>query len=241
MKIICYSIRALYFLTHTHMHTLSKKILSGVIAAGMMISTSSYAATNIGTGSVVGSGTLTSPVVWNDTFTSNSATGTINGIVVKAKVRPVLNMVVTGSGEIDLGYLTDASYSSGSVDIEVGTNAVNGASVTARSTNGWMQNTSNGSIYINDQTTDEVADSYTFASAIVAAADSSYGTFTQSAGLSTEVNNNTTNHTLYTSNKPQKLSNTTDDFSFTVAAKPSVETPAGDYQDVVVLTVTGNF
>jgi hypothetical protein len=222
------------------MHTLSQKLLTGAIAAGMMISagSNSFAAINIGTGSVVGSGALTSPVVWNETYTSNSATGTINGIVVKAKIRPILNMVVTGSGEIDLGYLSDTVYSSGSVNIEVGTNAVNGASATARSTNGGLQNASNASVYINDLTADEVADNYKFASAIVAADDSSYASFTQAATLNTEVNNNTTNHTLYTSNKPQVLSTTTDDFSFTVSAKPSIETPAGDYSDVVVLTVT---
>ena len=35
------------------MHTLSKKLLSGAIAAGMMVSAGSSFATNIGTGSVV--------------------------------------------------------------------------------------------------------------------------------------------------------------------------------------------
>jgi hypothetical protein len=109
------------------MHTLSQKLLTGAIAAGMMISTGivSVAATQIGTGSVVGSGGLTSPVNWNNTYTANSATGTINGLIVRARIRPVLNMVVTGSGEINLGDLSDTAYSSGSVNIEIGTNAVN--------------------------------------------------------------------------------------------------------------------
>lgn len=50
IKLFCIVI----FLTNTNMHSLSKKLLTGVMAAGMMISTvgSSYAA-NIGTGSVV--------------------------------------------------------------------------------------------------------------------------------------------------------------------------------------------
>ena len=179
--------------------------------------------------------------MWNDTFTADSATGIVNGLSVRARVLPVLNMVIAGSGIIDLGDLVSTAYSSGTVNIEIGTNAVNGASVTARSTNGGLQNTSNASTYINDLTADEVADSYKFSSAIVAVKDSSYAAFTQSATLNTEVDNNTTNYILYTSNKPQILSVGIDDFSFTVAAKPSIETPAGNYRDLVVVTVTGNF
>jgi hypothetical protein len=150
-------------------------------------------------------------------------------------------MVITGSGVIDLGVLSSTVASSGSVNIEIGTNAVNGASVTARSTNGGLQNASNASVYVNDLTADEVADSYKFLSTLVAADDSSYASFTQASTLNTEVNNNTTNHILYTSNKPQVLSPTTDDFSLTVSAQPSIETPAGNYSDTVVVTVSGNF
>ena len=54
------------------------------------------------------------------------------------------------------------AYNSGSVSVEVGTNAVNGASVTVRSTNGGLQNVSSPTTYINNLTTDEVADSYRF-------------------------------------------------------------------------------
>lgn len=223
------------------MRSISNKLLSGVLAAGMMISTvGSYAATNIGSGSVVGSGALTSNVVWNDTFTASSATGVVNGLSVTAQVTPVLNMVISGSGVIALGSLSSAVASSGAVNIEVGTNAVNGASVTARSTNGGLQNSSNASVYINSLTADEVADSYKFVSALDAADDSSYSSFTQASSLNTEVSDNTTNHVLYTSNKPQQL-NLVDDFLFTVSAQPSIETPAGSYSDVVVVTVTGNF
>ena len=49
------------------MYKFSKKILSSVILTSMVVSTAStFAATNIGTGSVVGSGALTSTVVWDD-------------------------------------------------------------------------------------------------------------------------------------------------------------------------------
>jgi hypothetical protein len=222
------------------MHTLSRKLLSGVIATGMMVSAVSSYATNIGTGSVQGSGALTAPVVWNDTYTSNSATGVINGLSVTARVAPVLNMIISGSGVIALGELTPNVASTGSVNIEIGTNAVNGASVTARSTNAGLQNASNAAVYINNLTADEVAESYKFLSSIVAAPDSSYSSFAQAATLNTEVNNNTTNHILYTSNKPQRLNNV-DDFSFSVTAQTTDETPAGNYSDVVVVTVSGNF
>lgn len=150
-------------------------------------------------------------------------------------------MVVTGDGVIDLGVLSDAVTSTGGVSVEIGTNAVNGASVTARSTEGGLKNASNATVFINSLTADEVADSYKFLSNINAADDSSYTSFTQTATLNTEVSDNTTNHILYSSNKPQVLSLTTDDFDFNVSALPSLETPAGDYSDVVVLTVTGNF
>jgi len=207
----------------------------------MTLMSSVHAATNIGTGSVAGSGALTTNIVWNDTF-PGTATGTINGLVIKAKVQPTLNMTITGSGIIDLGTLTSAGYSSGSVNIEIGTNAKDGASVTAKSTNGGLKNTSDPTIFINSLTADGVADSYKFTSAIVAAHDSSYSwTFTQSATLNAEVSDTITNHVLYTSNKPQATSGTTDDFSFTVSAKPNAQTAAGNYSDVVTVTVTGNF
>jgi len=226
------------------MQTNTNKLLAGALVAGMVLaSTGASFAANIGTGSVVGSGALTSNVVWDDTF-PGTATGVVNGLVVKAKVKPSLNMVITGSGVIDLGELDAAGYSSGSVDIEVGTNAANGASVTARSTNGGLQNSTDNTQFINSATTanDPIADNYQYSSTILAAADSAYtSAFIQDAMAATEVNNSTTAHPIYTSNKPQSLSAGTDDFTFTVAAKPDAQTPAGEYNDVVVVTVTGNF
>jgi hypothetical protein len=210
-----------------------------LIAISASLIGSTYAA-NIGTGSVVGSGALTSTVVWNDTF-PGTATGTINGLVIKAKVKPSLNMVITGNGIIDLGDLDPAAYSSGSVNIEIGTNAANGASVTAKSTNGGLKNVSDATQLINSLVVDGLADSYQYSSAVVAAHDSAFGTFTQGFMVATEANNTTTAHPIYTSNKPQALSVGTDDFSFKVAAKPNAQTPAGDYTDTVILTITGNF
>lgn len=221
------------------MHTNTRKFLSGAIIAGMTLASGVHAASNIGTGSVVGSGALDSAVVWDDAF-PGTATGVVNGLSVRARIQPQLNMVISGSGILDLGTLQSTAYSTGTVDIEVGTNAVNGASVTARSTRGGLQNASNSGVHINSLTTDEVADSYRFTSALVAADDSSYTSFTQAATLASEVSDNTTNHVVYTSNKPQSL-NLVDDFAFSVSARPDAQTPAGDYSDTVVLTVTGNF
>lgn len=223
------------------MHTNTRRFLSGAIVAGMTLASTVHAATTIGTGSVEGSGALSSAVTWDDTF-PGTATGIVNGLAVRARINPTLNMVITGSGIIDLGVLSSASYSTGTVDIEVGTNAVNGASVTARSTKGGLQNVSNSGVYLNnDLLADEVADSYRFTSAIDQPEDSSYGSFSQTATLAAEVNDNTTNHVVYTSNKPQALSVGTDDMTFSVSAKPDSQSPAGDYTDVVVVTVTGNF
>ncbi len=222
------------------MHTNTRKLLSGALTASMILASGVHAATQIGSGSVVGSGSLTSSVMWNDIF-PGTATGTVNGLMVKAVVQPNLNMVISGSGEINLGTLSSSSYSSGSVNVEVGTNAANGASVTARSTNGGLKNASDPTVFINDLTTDEVADSYKFTSSILAAKDSSYSSFAQTAVLNVEADNSTTTQTLYASNKPQALSGTPDDFIFTVSAKPDAQTPAGTYNDVVVMTVTGNF
>lgn len=147
-------------------------------------------------------------------------------------------MTISGSGTIGLGNLSSATASSGSVNIEIGTNAMNGASVSAKSTNGGLQNTSSGGIKINSLTTDGFADSYKFVTT-TGTADSTAAGFTQSGSYNGEINA-TTAVTVYSSNKPQPLTNV-DDFVFTVAAQPNAQTPAGDYRDIVVLTVTGNF
>ena len=116
-----------------------------------------FAAT-IGTGSVAGTATFDSSVVWDDTF-PGTATGTVSRIVVTAQVLPTLNMVIS-TGAIDLGTLESGTESNGSLDIEVGTNAANGVTITARSGSGGLTNTSDNSLQINDLVTDGVAESY---------------------------------------------------------------------------------
>lgn len=214
-------------------------ILPAAILASLVLIAQTVSATVIGSGTVQGSGALTTNINWNDTYSTGSASGTINGIIIKGRILPVLNMVISGSGTIDLGNMSSTVASSGSVNIEIGTNARNGASVTASSANGGMVNTTNTGTVINSLATDGAADSYIFTSTIVGASDSSAGGFTQTAGYNAEVNN-TTPVTLYTSNKQQNLTNV-DDFSLKISAQPNVQTPAGDYTDKVIITVTGNF
>ncbi len=221
------------------MRTNTNKLISWALVASMTLISGVSAATIIGSGSVVGSGGLLSDVTWDDTF-PGTATGTVNGLTIKAQIQPTLSMVITGSWVIDLGSLSSAAYSSGSVDIEVGTNAVQGAVVTAKSTNGGLQNLSDSWQLLNSLTVDGSADSYRFSSAILAAMDSTITGFNQTAALNTEVNDTTTSHVLYTSNKPQAL-NGTNDFTFTVSAQPNAQSPAGNYEDIVAVSVVGTF
>lgn len=227
-----------YSITNTHMK-LRALLATSVIATSLISgSLGTVNATFIGSGTVVSSWGLTTNINWNDAF-PGSASGSINGIVVRGRVLPVLNMTVSGSGVLDLGNLTSASYSTGTVSIEVGTNAVNGASVTASSTNSGMTNNSSTGNVINSLATDGFADSYRFTSVINAASDSTAVGFAQTGWLSQEITTRTP-VTVYTSNKPQNLTGV-NDVDFYVSAQPNVQTPAGDYTDVVVVTVTGNF
>ena len=220
------------------MRTNTNKLISWALVVSMTLISGVSAASIIGSGWVVGSGRLTSDVTWDDAF-PGTATGTVNGLTVRAKIQPELSMVITGSGVMDLGTLSSASYSTGTVSVEIGTNAVNGAVVTAKSTKGGLQNMSDSGQVLNSLNADGSVDSYRFTSAIQAITDSTITGFVQAASLDAEVNS-TAENVLYTSNKPQAL-NGTDDFTFSVSAKPNAQSPAGNYEDVVALSVVGSF
>ncbi len=199
----------------------------------------------------------TLPIVWIShvvawTFVNNywdtnfpgSASGSVSDIKVKARVNPVLNLAISVS-EIDLGILTAGVASTGSLNLEIGTNALSGVSITARSQSGGLTNVSDNDIQISSITdaTDPVAENYTWASTALTgvASDSSYGAaFTASGLTALEIVDDTTEHTVYTTNNPEATSSV-DDVEFIVSATPTAETPAGDYQDCVTFTVTGNF
>ena len=216
------------------------KIKNGlaIFAIAALTINSTYAATQIGTWSVSGTSSFDSGVMWDDAMPW-IATGSVSGILITAKVLPTLNMVIS-TGSIDLGTLNAAAYSTWSLDIEVGTNASNWVTVSATSNAGWLNSATNGST-INNTTTDWIAESYIFSSALNAASDSSVTWFSQTANLSTEINDNATAHTLYNTNKPES-SSWVNDVTFFVSAKIDEQTPAGtDYQDTVTLTVVWNF
>lgn len=213
--------------------------LAGIAAITTTSLATTYAASQIGTAFVTGTGAFDTNIMWDESF-PGTASGTVSGIEVTAQVLPTLNMVVS-TGAIDLGILTAGVEASGNLDIEVGTNAANGVTITARSGSGWLTNTSDEAIQINNLTTDGTAESYTFASA-ANAIDSTVAGFTTTGDLSsTEVNNNSTEHTIYTTNKPEQDDNTDADLTFTVAATSNAQTAAGNYKDTITFTVTGNF
>ncbi len=200
---------------------------------------STFAATQIGTGSVTGTGAFDAAIMWNDTYTAAAASGSVSNIKVLARVAPALSMEIS-TGTIDLGNLIANTASTGSLFIEVGTNAKSGLSITARSGSGWLTKTDDNSVQINNLTTDGVAESYTYTSTPNATDDSSSPTFTASWMLSTEVNSNLTENTIYTTNKPE-ATNLVNDIEFVVGATTTDETPAGNYEDTITFTVTGNF
>jgi len=225
-----------------------QKVFAAIALAAMTtVNFGAVSAANIGTGSVVGSGAFDAAIVWDDNL-PGFATGSVTDIVIKARIEPSLNMVIS-TGAIDLGILTPGIASTGDLAIEIGTNAANGVSITARSQSGGLTNTSDSDIQINTLTpaADPVAsESYTWASTL-GGGDSSFGTFainnTGANGLDAakEITETTTEYNVYTSNKPEGASVTQDDVTFTVSATAQAETPAGDYEDRVTFTVVGNF
>ena len=211
-----------------------------VAALGAISVTSlgSVGATQIGTGSVVGDPSFDSAIIWDENF-PGEATGSVEDILIRARVLPSLNMQLSAE-EIDLGVLLPGVASSGDLNIEIGTNAVNGVTITARSQSGGLTNVADNTIQINDLTTDGVAESYTWASTPNATNDSSYTAFAATGLTALEVNEITTEHVIYDTNRPE-ATNGLDDVVFTVTATAEAETPAGDYEDRVTFTVTGRF
>jgi len=206
----------------------------------MALVNSTLAITQIGTGSVVTDGTFDTAINWDDTFggTAN-ASGSVTWIIVKALVAPTLNMAISDK-EIDLWTLNpDWTVASWTLDLEIGTNAASWVQISVRSGSGWLTNLANNAIQINNLTTDGNAESYIFKSALNAATDSGVAGFLATAALNTEVNDNTTEHTIYSTNKPE-TTNWVNDVTFTVESAINYGTPGGSYQDTLTFTVLGN-
>jgi len=226
-----------------------QKVFAALALAAIAVTNfGAVSATQIGTGSVDGTGAFDSAINWDDSF-PGTASGSVADILIKARVNPTLNMTISAE-EIDLGVLVAGTAATGSLAIEVGTNAVNGVSITARSQSGGLTNVSDSDIQINTLT--PVADpvtgeSYTWGSTINGTDDSDFGTYTAvntgANGLDAakEITEDTTEYNVYTTNKPEATSGTIDDVTFDVSATAQAQTPAGDYEDRVTFTVTGNF
>jgi hypothetical protein len=217
-----------------------KKVLAATAIAALATTqfANVFAASNIGTGSVTGFPAFDTNIVWDDNF-PGTATGTVTGIEVKAQVLPTLNMVISAN-EIDLGTLAAGIAASGSLDIEVGTNAANGVTIRAQSASGGLTNTSDNSLQINNLTTDGSAESYTFEST-ANAIDSTVTGFANSGDLAATEVNSTAELVIYDTNKPELSDNTDADVTFTVTATSNAQTAAGEYSDFVNFTVIGNF
>lgn len=203
------------------------------------------AAIQVGTGSVVWTWAFDTSIMWDETYSwSWSASGSINWIVVKAKIEPQIDMSISAH-EINLGVLTSATASTGALDLEVWTNAVNWLLVTVRSNSGWLQNTSSWAIKLNNVPANPYQSNYNFKSTNQNswwAVDSTISGFAVSTTLTTtEVLDNTTEHVLYQTNKPEDFDNATKDFVFEVSATPNSMAPAWNYEDILTFTITGNF
>jgi hypothetical protein len=228
------------------LQTKIQKVLALVALTGLVtMNTSSVFAVQIGTGSVVDAPAFNAVINWNDTF-PGTASGRVQNILIKARVQPSLNMSFS-TGTINLGTLSAGVAATGSLFIEIGTNAKSGVSITARSQSGGLTHTSLAGTQINNLTTDGLAESYTWGSTPNATDDSANPAFAaeNTSGANPlsavpQVNGNLIEYNVYTTNKSEAL-NLVDDVRFTVSAIAGAETPAGDYEDRVTFTVTGNF
>lgn len=220
-----------------------QKVLAFIAIAWMAFANvwtpgSVFAISQIGTGSVSWTWAFDSAINWDDSFPW-SASGSVSNIKIKARVLPTLNMAVSLS-EIDLGTLVAWTASTGSLFLEVWTNAKAWVSITARSSSGWLTNTEDSAIVINTGSLDGISwEHFTYTAIKNATDDSASAAFSASWIAETEVYD-TTEHTIYTTNKWESTT-AVDDVEFIVSATAVTETPAWDYEDTVTFTVTGNF
>jgi len=190
------------------------------------------------------------PIVWltNSTFQYVNnywdtnfpwfASGSLTSTHIIAQVDPTLNMEISAE-EIDLWVLVPGSTATGSLFIEIGTNAIAWVSITARSQNAGLENAADSGVDINNLLSDGVEESYTWESS-TSATDSSSGLFVATDLTVVEINDDITEYAIYTTNKPEPT-NLVDDVEFIVSTTTTAETPAGDYEDFVTFTVTWNF
>ena len=214
-----------------------KKIFAILALTAMLANNigSTYAATDIGDINITG--WSSTDVIWDDALPGYS-TGTSANVTISARVVPILTMTVS-TGVIDLGDLSYTAYVTGSLDIEIGTNARNGVIVSVVSASGGLTNDDDNSFQVNNLVADGIAESYKFNSEINAVADSSVAGFASTANLDTEISS-TASNVVYSTNK-EEADNGVDDFTFKISSKIDAQTPSGTYGDTISFTVTWSF
>lgn len=215
-----------------------KKIAAAIVVGALFTAQVSVfaAPSTIGTGTVVGDPSFNTDIIWDGNF-PGTASGTITGIKVNATIEPTISMELSAK-EIDLGILAAWVTGSGTIDIEVGTNAVNGVTITVLSGSGGLANTSDNLIKINN--TDADWESYKFSSNFNLK-DSTITDFANSGDLTlVEINSNAP-VTIYNTNRPEMSDGVNSDLTFRVEATANAQTPAGSYQDTLNFMITGNF
>lgn len=214
-----------------------KKVFAILALSFMLINNigSTYAATDVGDINITGGSSA--DIIWDDNI-PGFATGSSANVTISARVVPTLNMTIS-TGVIDLGDLSYTSYVTGTIDIEIGTNARNGVVVSVASWSGWLTNNDDNSIQINSSVTDGVAESYRFHSNINAVADSTVAGFSSTANLNTEITD-TSSNVVYSTNKAERTDGV-NDFEFKIAAQIDAQTPSGNYGDTISFTVTWSF
>ncbi len=148
--------------------------------------------------------------------------------------------MTVSSGSIELGTLAPTVPSSNTVGIEVGTNAVGWVAIQASSWNWGLTHDTDGSMKINNLVADGLAESYTFTSTAWAD-DSDYTDFALGANFAEAEINDSSQKTIYSTNRPEKTDAVADDVVFTVEATIDEQTPGCNYTDNITLTVTGTY
>ena len=203
------------------MKALSKKIIAGSAIA--------FAATGVA---------FAAPVtITFDGGDGNDGTGS-TAVAVTASVAPILSLDVS-TGSLALGALTSAGYSSQNLNLELATNAIGGATVTAVSANGGLKGTPASGNHLLNSTDMSLPDqSYMIGS--VAGVDTDLRTGSDRAGLAIEEITSSAAKILYTVDGPERAGGTADAV-VTVQAQADDATPADAYTDSITLTVTAAF
>ncbi len=170
---------------------------------------------------------------WNETYPIWDLEWKVENVLVKAKVKPTLDMSIS-SDVLDFGVLTPGAPVERDLEIEVGTNASNGVVITVQSQKWAMENTDPA----NDAT---IAYKYSSTNQNVwGALDSNVPGFAVSNTLA-ETDVDTAVHTIYETNKAENNDDSVKDLKFGVKVEPTSETPSGEYEDLLTFTITGRF